>query len=298
MRRRSAQQKCSLAWAAAFTSGHWPLTPRSSRAPGSSVMYFFRISRFTLGSGNFVLSQSSMRPLRSSISAIQWTFCAVSMMTTSPFVRDFSPREVMPSMLPKRKRKMSEPRWPSSGRHPPMTMSASSMKITAGAAAFAAAKSLMISACRVISPTRKNFPFRRCASQRPTVVLPVPGLPWTSTPRLGVRPSSAAFSGFSMGKSTCFSNSSLMLPRPGYLLRSTASTSSGATAELLTRSDLTASMISLVLSALPPLATAPAARACIAARSAGVSCECKENSADESTALAAASPRRPFRTAI
>mmetsp|Transcript_18345 Transcript_18345/g.31071 ORF Transcript_18345/g.31071 Transcript_18345/m.31071 type:complete len:214 (+) Transcript_18345:288-929(+) len=176
-RRKSAQQKLSLVCAATFTSGTSPSFPKSSSAPGSSLMYFRRISRFCLGSGNLVFSHSSMRPLRSSMSAIQWTFCPVKITTTSPFSRCRFPREVKPSMRPNRKRKTSEPRCPSMGRQPPITMSASSMKTTAGAAACAAAKTLMMSACNIISRTRKNFPFRRFASHRPTVVFPVPGCP-------------------------------------------------------------------------------------------------------------------------
>mmetsp|Transcript_56297 Transcript_56297/g.144920 ORF Transcript_56297/g.144920 Transcript_56297/m.144920 type:complete len:258 (-) Transcript_56297:652-1425(-) len=246
-------------------------------------MYFLRISRFCLASGSLVLSQSSMRPLRRSISAIQCTLCPVSIMMTSPFwCRPL--REVMPSMLPRRKRKMSEPRPPSMGRQPPMTMSASSMKTTAGAAACAAAKTLMMSACSIISPTRKNFPFRRCASQRPTVVFPVPGLPWTRTPRLGERPSCAARSGCSSGKSTCFSSSSLMPSSPGNLARSTASTSSGATAALLTSSTRTAdNMFSVSSSMGPAVASCAPTRPISATRFAGVSCECRANSAAAST---------------
>mmetsp|Transcript_5232 Transcript_5232/g.14179 ORF Transcript_5232/g.14179 Transcript_5232/m.14179 type:complete len:282 (-) Transcript_5232:659-1504(-) len=280
MRRRSAQQKWSLIWAAVRTaaSGGAPFSPRSSMAPLSSVMYFLRISRFCLPSGSFVLSQSSMRPLRSSISAIQWTLCPVSMMMTSPFwCRPL--RDVRPSMLPRRKRKMSEPRPPSRGRQPPMTMSASSMKTIAGAAACAAAKTLMMSACSIISPTRKNLPFMRCASQRPTVVLPVPGCPWMSTPRFGARPRRAARSGFSSGKRTCFSSSSLMPSSPGNLARSTASTSSGATARVLTSSVRTAvSILSVSISAGAAGAAAAIWAATLpmsATSSAGVSCECR-----------------------
>mmetsp|Transcript_70294 Transcript_70294/g.86258 ORF Transcript_70294/g.86258 Transcript_70294/m.86258 type:complete len:214 (-) Transcript_70294:929-1570(-) len=175
--RKSAQQKLSLVCAASLTSGSIPSLPKSSRAPASSLMYFCRIACFSLGVGNLVFSQSSMRPLRSNMSAIQWTFCPVKITTTSPFSRCRFPREVKPSIRPNRKRKTSEPRCPSSGRQPPITMSASSMNTTAGAAACAAAKTLMMSACSIISRTRKNFPLRRFASHRPTVVFPVPGCP-------------------------------------------------------------------------------------------------------------------------
>mmetsp|Transcript_57476 Transcript_57476/g.168789 ORF Transcript_57476/g.168789 Transcript_57476/m.168789 type:complete len:295 (+) Transcript_57476:149-1033(+) len=283
MRRRSAQQKLSLIWAALRTaaSGGTPFSHRSSRAPLSSVMYFLRISRFCLWSGSFVLSQSSMRPLRSSISAIQWTLCAVIMMMTSPFwCRPL--RDVMPSMLPRRNRKMSEPRPPSIGRQPPMTMSASSMNTIAGAAACAAAKTLMMSACSIISPTRKNLPCMRWASQRPTVVLPVPGFPWMRTPRFGARPRLAARSGFSSGKRTCFSSSSFMPSSPGYLARSTASTSSGATAALLT-SSVRMAVKTFSVSTPPAEAAWAATRPISATSSAGESCECRLKRAASST---------------
>mmetsp|Transcript_108844 Transcript_108844/g.318473 ORF Transcript_108844/g.318473 Transcript_108844/m.318473 type:complete len:213 (-) Transcript_108844:1095-1733(-) len=161
MRRKSAQQYWSPACDAGRTSGAAPLSPSSSKAPGSSVMYFFRTSRLTFGSGSLVFSHSSMRPLLRSILAIQWTFWPVRITMTSPFWRCRSPRDVRPSIWPRRKRKMSEPRPPSMGRQPPMTMSASSMKTTEGAAAWAAAKTLMMSECTIISPTRKNLPFSR-----------------------------------------------------------------------------------------------------------------------------------------
>mmetsp|Transcript_72938 Transcript_72938/g.201301 ORF Transcript_72938/g.201301 Transcript_72938/m.201301 type:complete len:363 (+) Transcript_72938:133-1221(+) len=311
IRRKSAQQYWSPACDAGRTSGGAPCSPSSSRAPGSSAMYFLRTSRLTFGSGSFVFSQSSMRPLLRSILAIQCTFCPVRITITSPFWRCRSPRDVRPSIWPRRKRKMSEPRPPSIGRQPPMTMSASSMKTTEGAAAWAAAKTLIMSECTIISPTRKNLPFRRCASQRPTVVLPVPGSPCTKTPRLGQIPNLAASSGRSSGKSTNFSSSSLMLPRPGNLSKSTFSTSSGLTADVLmmvSRTDARsaevfgAQVASSGAAPAPPYPWAAAAltvaRATAVNSSVGESCEWSAQSAPRSTLAATSAPKQLSNTLL
>mmetsp|Transcript_47675 Transcript_47675/g.89228 ORF Transcript_47675/g.89228 Transcript_47675/m.89228 type:complete len:238 (+) Transcript_47675:467-1180(+) len=236
-------------------------------APASSLMYLRRISLFWPGPGSLVLSQSSIRPLLSSMSAIQCTFWPVKTTTTSPVSRCRFPLDVKPSIRPRRKRKMSEPRCPSNGRQPPITMSASSMKTTDGAAACAAAKTLMMSAWSIISRTRKNLPLRRFASQRPTVVLPVPGCPCRRTPRFGVRPNCLARSGFSRGNRTLRSNSSLMPSRPGKSARSTGSTSSGATADTETSS----SLIEFTSASVETLLRATRTRAVAAFRSAGES---------------------------
>ena len=55
------------------------------QTPCPSLMYFSRMRRFCLGSGSFVFSHSSMRPLRSSMSAIQ---C----LKTGPFGSENGPK--------------------------------------------------------------------------------------------------------------------------------------------------------------------------------------------------------------